>query len=165
MMRRILLSTAWATFAVALVSQLAAADKYTGPRPPKKDVLYLLQAEKLIETEVVVANQSNSKEGSVFSVSGAESPAKTPLAEPIFLLASDQISPDSLGLFRFDVHNGNREISISGKHGKYSNKQFHLSVRKLEPGLYRIEAAEPLDNGEYSISPEGSNTAFCFSIF
>jgi len=165
MMRRILLSTACVVIGVALTSQLPADEKYTGPRPPKKDVLYLLQAAKLVETEVVVANQSNSKDASVFSVAGAESSAKTPLAEPIFLLDSDQISPDSLGLFRFDVHNGNREISLSGKHGKNSSKQFHLSVRKLDSGLYRVEAAEPLDNGEYSISPEGSNTAFCFSVF
>lgn len=164
-MIRILLRFACALTAVSLVAQLSAAEKYTGTRPPKKDTLYLVHADKLVETEVVVARQSNSKDASVFSVPGAESPAKTPLAEPIFLLWSDQISPDALGLFRFDVRNGNREISLSGKRGKYASKQFHLSVRKLEPGLYRIEASEPLDNGEYSISPEGSNTAFCFSVF
>jgi hypothetical protein len=144
---------------------LAAADKYTGPRPKKKDVLYLVHADNLIETEAVTANQSNEKDSQIFSVPGAASPVRTPLAEPIFLLASDRISPDSLGLFRFDVRNGQREIVLTGKKRKSSTKQYHLSVRNLDQGLSRIEASEPLDVGEYSVSPEGSNTAFCFSVY
>src|SRR5208283_1367723 len=98
-------------------------------------------------------------------VPGASSPVRTPLPEPIFLLASDKITPESLGLFRFDVHNGQREIALTGKRRKAASKQYHLSVRPYDGGLYRVEAAEALEPGEYSISPEGSNTAFCFSIF
>jgi hypothetical protein len=170
MKRRTFLSTACLNTACMLAAwiplpRLFAADKYVGPRPPKKDVLYLVLGDRLVETEVATAKQSTSKEGAVYSVPGAASTAKTPMAEPIFLLASDQITPESLGLYRFEVRNGNREITIAGKRGKSSNKQFHLSVRNLEPGLNRIEASDPLDEGEYSVSPEGSNTAFCFSVY
>jgi hypothetical protein len=150
---------------LATGQRLLAADKYAGPRPKKKDVLYLVHADNLIETETVTAEQSTGKDGQVFGVPGAASPVRTPLAEPIFLLATEEITPDSLGLYQFDVRNGRREIVITGKKRKSSNKQFHLSVRNLERGLYRIEASEPLDPGEYSISPEGSNTAFCFSVY
>ena len=34
-----------------------AAEKYTGPRPPKADVPYLLHADNLIETEIVFEDQ------------------------------------------------------------------------------------------------------------
>lgn len=165
MKRRTFLSTACALVAGVSLPRLSAAERYVGPRPPKKDVLYLLLGERLVETEVALAKESSSKEGAVYSVPGAASSAKTPLAEPIFLLASDKFSAESLGLYRFDVRNGNREITLSGKRGKSSNKQYHLSVRNLEPGLSRIEASDPLDEGEYTVSPEGSNTAFCFSVY
>jgi hypothetical protein len=165
MKRRTLLSTACMLAAGISVPRLSVADKYTGPRPPKKDILYLVLGERLVETEVVTAKQSTSKEGAVYSVPGAASTARTPLAEPIFLLASDQIAPESLGLYRFEVRNGNREITLSGKRGKFASKQYHLSVRNLEPGLNRIEASDPLDEGEYTISPEGSNTSFCFTVY
>jgi hypothetical protein len=166
MNRRSFLSLASGTIGIAATAErLAAADKYTGPRPPKKDILYLVHADNLVETETVTATQSTEKDGQVFAVAGTASPVRTPLAEPIFLLASDEISADSLGLYRFDVRNGRREIVLTGKKRKSSNKQFHLSVRTLDRGLTRIEASEPLDNGEYSISPEGSNTAFCFSVY
>jgi hypothetical protein len=35
----------------------------------------------------------------------------------------------------------------------------------LEPGLYRVEVNEPLEDGEYCLSPEGSNDVFCFSEY
>lgn len=144
--------------------KLYSAEKYSGPQPRKKDVLYLVHGDNLIETEVATAQQSSGKDGDVFFVSGAASPVRTPLAEPIFLMAADQISPESLGLFRFDVFNGQRQIILTGKKRKAA-KQYHLSVRPYEGGLYRVEAAEALENGEYSISPEGSNKAFCFGVF
>ena len=54
---------------------------------------------------------------------------------------------------------------LTGKKRKAGNRQYHLSLRPYEGGLYRVEAAEALENGEYSISPEGSNTSFCFRCF
>jgi hypothetical protein len=149
----------------AISPKLYSAEKYSGPQPRKKDVLYLVHGDNMIETEVVSAQQTSGKDGDVFSVPGASSPVRTPLAEPIFLLAADKISPESLGLFRFDVRNGQREIALTGKKRKAASKQYHLSLRPYEGGLYRVEAAEALEPGEYSISPEGSNTAFCFSVF
>jgi hypothetical protein len=38
-------------------------------------------------------------------------------------------------------------------------------VRTLAPGLFRVEAAQYLENGEYCLSPEGENIAFCFTVF
>ncbi len=149
----------------ALFSNLYSAEKYSGPMPKKKDVLYLVHGDNLIETEVVSAQQTAGKEGDVFSVPGAASPVRTPLAEPIFLLAADKISPEALGLFRFDVLNGQRQIILSGKKRKATNRQYHISLRPYEGGLYRVEAAEALEGGEYSISPEGSNITFCFAVF
>jgi hypothetical protein len=164
MKRRSLLRTACAGL-VCAAAKLFSAEQYSGPRPRKKDVLYLVHGDNLIPTEVVVAQQSSGKDGDVFAVPGAASSVRTPLAEPIFMLAAEQISPDSLGLFRFDVRNGQREILLTGKKRKAANRQYHLSLRPYEGGLYRVEAAEALENGEYSISPEGSNTSFCFSVY
>jgi hypothetical protein len=165
MTRRIFLDFAYGAVGLLAAQPLLAIDKYDGPRPRKKDVLYVVHADNLIETEVATASQTADKDGTIFSVPGAASPVRTPLAEPIFLMAPDEITPDSLGLYRFDVRNGRREILITGKKRRLSLKQFHLSLRSLEHGLTRIEASEPLDPGEYSISPEGSNTAFCFSVY
>lgn len=148
----------------AAASFAAAADKYSGPLPPKHDVPYLLHADTLVETETVAATQSASKNDAIFSVPGETSPARTPLAEPIFLFASDRISPASLGLYQFEVKNGRREIVIPKKKGG-NVKMFHTSIKQLSPGLFRIEASDYLENGEYSLSPEGENTAFCFTVF
>lgn len=148
---------------MAVVSRTgAAADKYSGPVPPKKDIPYLLHADNLVETEVVNASESSQKKDVTFSVPGETSPARTPLAEPIFLFASDRIAPDTLSLYQFDVKDGRREIRIPRSKGV---KSFHTSLRTLAPGLFRIEAAEYLENGEYSLSPQGQNIAFCFTVF
>ncbi len=142
----------------------AADEKYSGPVPPKKDVPYLLHADNLVETEAANASQSSSKNENTFIVQGETSTARTPLAEPIFLLAAERLTASSLSLYKFEVNNGKRQISI-GKKGSKGLKVFHTSVRTLAPGLYRIEAAEYLQNGEYSLSPEGENLAFCFTVY
>ena len=67
-------------------------------------------------------------------------------------------------MYRFDVSGGKRQISIGRKKGKGA-RVYHTSVRKLAAGLFRIEAAEYLENGEYSLSPEGENIAFCFTVY
>jgi hypothetical protein len=152
--------------AVALVPfGLASAQegKYSGPIPSQKDVPYLLHADTLVPTEVVAASQTSNKGDEIFSVNGTTSTARTPLAEPIFIMAAERLTPSSFGLYRFDVSGGRRQIAIKKK-GK-GFKSYHLSVRKVGNGLYRIEAAEYLENGEYSLSPEGENTAFCFTVY
>src|SRR5690348_11021709 len=89
--------------------------KYSGPRPPKPDVVYLLHASNLIPTEVQEAQQEGKKDSQTYSVPGATSQARTPLAEPIFLLASEKISPESLELYKFDVKSGRRELTLQEK--------------------------------------------------
>lgn len=152
-------------FSILLLATLAVgADEYTGPRPPKADVLYLVHASNLIPTEVTEASQEGKKDDTTFSVPGAASSARTPLAEPIFLLRSEKIKPDALELYRFEVKNGRRQLTLSKKR-KDSSGPFHLSITKLDKDLYRVEADEALENGEYSLSPSGSNAVFCFEIY
>jgi hypothetical protein len=120
---------------------------------------YLVHADNLIPTEALEAD-----EGSL-SVPGANSTARTPLAEPIFLIESDKILPERLELYRWDVKGGRRELATGKGKRKGSARPLHLSVNKVDGRLYRIEASEPLENGEYSLSPNDSNKVFCFEVF
>jgi len=142
-----------------------APKKYTGPRPPKADVPYLLHATRLIETEKNSAAETKTKEGTLYTVSGAESPVKTPVPEPIFLFRSEKINPDSLAMYRMTPRGGNRTLLIpeQGRRRRDGPKPIFLLVTPLEPGLFRVEVNEPLEDGEYCLSPEGSNDVFCFS--
>jgi hypothetical protein len=143
-----------------------AQERYSGPKPANKDLPYLLHGQKLIATEVEKASQSNSKEGQVFFVAGTTSPARTPLAEPIFLFSPDHFRAEQLQVFRFDVRNGRREVVISGKHRREDeDRVLRLTLRHLDEDLFRIEVSEMLDPGEYALSPEGDNTAFCFTVY
>ena len=141
------------------------AQKYDGPRPPKKDVVYLLHASNLVATEVQEAQQEGKKDSTTYSVAGAASPARTPLAEPIFVLASDKISAESLELYKFDVKNGKRELTMQEKRRRGGPRPFHVTVTRLDAGLYKLEASETLENGEYGLSPSGSNRVFCFQVY
>jgi hypothetical protein len=152
------------TLALAAVCTYAA-EKYDGPVPPKPDVPYLLHATNLVETELGQAKQENRKNDSTFVISGAASPARTPLAEPIFIMDARQVSPERMELYRLDVKNGSREVSISSGKRRGGNRPLHLTVTPLSNHLYRIEADEPLENGEYALSPNGDNRAFCFEIY
>jgi hypothetical protein len=40
-----------------------------------------------------------------------------------------------------------------------------LSITRLDERLYRIEVDEPLENGEYTLTPQGSDATFSFSIY
>ena len=155
-----------AALAFPLIAALAFAADYRGPRPQKTDTLYLQHADNLVELETVTAKREAKKDDSLYSVPGASSPARTPLAEPIFLLKADRITPESVELYKFDVKNGHRELILSNqrRRGK-GNHAFYLSVTRLEQGLYKIEASEPLENGEYGLSPTSSDQVFCFSIY
>ena len=148
-----------------LCAGMLAAD-YTGPRPPKSDIPYLLHAGDLLATEVTEATQESQKKSSTYTIPGAGSPVKTPLAEPIFILESKQLDPASLELWRLEVRNGQRSVSITGgTHRKGSAGPFHLSVTKIGEKLFRVEVQDMLENGEYSLSPAGSNRAFCFQVY
>ena len=149
---------------VLFLCAAAWAQKYDGPRPPKKDVIYLLHADNLIPTETGEAKEEGKKDP-VYTFPGTSSPARTPLAEPIFILDSDSIKPDSVELYRMDVRSGHREVKVSGGSRRGGGKAIRLSVTRLDKGLYKLEASETLDPGEYVLSPTGGNHVFCFEVY
>ena len=108
MPRRILFLLLAAAFA-------APAQKYDGPRPPKKDIPYIKHASNLIPTEDVIAKEETKSNGSTYIIEGANSPAVTPLAAPIFLMQADKIAPEKLSLYKLDTKSDHREIYISPK--------------------------------------------------
>jgi hypothetical protein len=152
-----------AALAAAALAQAQRGD-YTGPQPPKPDVPYLMHADNLIETEVVEAREDKRKSESLYTIPGAASPARTPLAEPIFLFQSGEITPDTLELYRLEVKGGNRQAMVARKR---NSRPFRLTVTRLADRLYRIEVNRGmgLENGEYSLSPNGSNRSFCFAVY
>jgi hypothetical protein len=40
-----------------------------------------------------------------------------------------------------------------------------MTASKLDGNLYKLEAQEFLENGEYCMSPQGSNAVFCFAVY
>jgi len=162
---RALLTRAMLTTILAAAS-ISAAEKYDGPRPPQSDLLYLVHADNLIPTEATEAKEESAKKDeTVYWVTGPNSGARTPLAEPIFLIKSEKVIPDRLEMYKMDVKGGRRELTVSkGRRGKNA-MPLRLTVTRLEGGLFRVEASQPLDNGEYSISPSDSNQVFCFEVY
>jgi hypothetical protein len=155
MLRRIVPLLLAATFA-------ASAQKYDGPRPPKPDLPYIKHASSLVATEPSDAKEEKVKQDTTYSVQGTASSARTPLASPIFIFLSDKITPEKFGLYKFTVNKGRREITFGPKK---QAQPIHLEVKRLDKGLYMLEAVESLEPGEYSLSPEGSNQVFCFQVF
>lgn len=153
-----------ALLALALPA-LAQQDKYSGPRPEKADVVYLKHVDRLIETEALEAKQSEEKNKTIFRVPGASSSVKTPMAEPVFLFKTGKINPDKLTLYRMTVEGGQRVLTFPSRPGKDSPKPIYIMVTPLERGLFKIEVNEFIDDGEYCLSPEGSNAVFCFSAY
>lgn len=151
--------------AVLLACSVFAAEKYTGPRPPKADVPYLMHADNLVETEAGEAKEDTRKDTTVASVSGESSTAKTPLAEPIFIIKTNKLRADRIAAYKMSIKNGSREVTVNHKNAKNVSKPIHLVVTRLEDGLYKIEVDEPLENGEYTLSPDGSNETFSFAIY
>jgi hypothetical protein len=151
---------------LALATLLAAQPaKYDGPRPPKPDVPYLVLADTLVSTEVVNAKEDTHKDDTTYTIPGASSSARTPLAEPILILQTAKLSPEELQCYRMEVRNGNRQVSFNKKKRKDSSRPLRFLVTKLDDNLYKLEANEQLENGEYSLSPNGSNQVFCFQIY
>jgi hypothetical protein len=165
-MRLRFLQLAVLIFAGACAPAVFAADPYNGPRPPKPDLPYLVHADNLVATEEADATQESKKDDTTYSIRGANSPARTPVPEPIFLLQSDKILPQRLELYKLEVKNGRREITVAGKSRRRGGpKPLHLTVTKIEGNLYRVEAGQPLDDGQYSLSPSDSNKVFCFEVY
>jgi hypothetical protein len=150
MARRILL-------VLLVVGFAGLAQRYAGPKPAKKDVPYLLQASKLIETEAVEARQEGKKDDVTYAIAGASSPVTTPMAEPIFIMQAEKIAPERFELHKLESKGGRRELQIKRAHA------IQLDVTRLSAdGLWKLEVDESLEPGEYSLSPKDSNLAFCF---
>ena len=151
-------------FAVCLLfaASLFAQPKYTGPKPEKKDLPYLVHADNLIPTESVSATEQQKKDETTYVINGDKSTARTPLASPIFVMDSASIPADRLQVFRLDVKSGHREITIKKKG---PSEILHLTITPVSGTLYRIEVDESLPPGQYSLSPSGSNATFCFEVY
>jgi hypothetical protein len=156
-----------AVLAMLAAFPASAQKKYTGPRPPQADVPFLVHAGKLLPVETGEAKESQGKNETVYTLGGASSPTRTPVPEPIFLFQSDKINPERLTLFRMDVKGGQRTLALATdtRKKKGTARPIFILVTPLENRLFKVEVNEPLDNGEYCLSPEGSNTVFCFSEF
>jgi hypothetical protein len=160
-MRTLFLALAAATLLVVKVT----AQDYTGPTPPKADIPYLLHASTLIQTQISEAKQETKKGATVYTVEGATSSAKTPLAEPIFIIRTEKLNAERIEMYKFDVVKSRRELEIKDRPGKNDPHPLHVAVTKLGRDLYKIEASEQLPNGEYSLSPSGSNQVFAFTVY
>jgi hypothetical protein len=141
------------------------AEKYDGPRPPKADVPYLMHADTLIETEVGEAREQSKKDATVAVVPGPSSSAKTPLAEPIFIIRTEKLLPERISAFKMEVKNGNREVVVSQKKGRNAQRPIYLNVTRLGDNLFKVEVDQGLENGQYTLSPEGSNQTFSFEVY
>jgi len=149
--------------ALPVAAQSAAKTKSGPPDPPKKDVLYLLHADTLVETETNEAKEETRKDDQVFSVPGAAAPVRTPLAGPEFLMESDTIPPNKVQLFKMEPKNGRREVTVSRKKRPLA-KPVVLSVFRVHDKVFKIRVDESLESGQYCLSPEGANTVFCFGV-
>ena len=150
---------------LALAVPALFAQKYSGPMPEKEDLPYIVQADNLIPTEFTTAQEQKGKKDEVtYFIPGAASSAKTPLASPIFLIKVKDLDPEKLQLFRLDVKNGRREITMrTGKRAKNPDPA-HIDVKRLGDNLVRLEVSDSLPNGQYSFSPQGSDDVYCFEI-
>lgn len=156
MLRRIV----WLALAVAVS---AAAQKYDGPVPLKADLPYLKHGDTLVATEVVEAKEEKKKDDSLYTITPANSPVKTPLASPILLMKADKLLPRNLQLYKFEVKNGRRELAFPAKKPPQA---IRIVVTRLSAdNVWKIEVDESLEPGEYSLSPSDSNQAFCFQVF
>lgn len=116
-----------------------------------------------METDPGEAQASDRKDATVYTVPGASAKANTPLAEPIFLISTRKLQPERLAIYRFEVRGGQREVIIPKK-GRGGPRPYRVVVTRLDEGLYRIEAAETLEPGEYALTPDDSNLVFCFRV-
>jgi hypothetical protein len=145
---------------IMIAACAATAQKYDGPKPPKPDLPYIKHADTLLATEAVEAKVQKKKDDTLYTVDGANSPAKTPLAAPILLFQSGKINPENLQLFRMESKDGHRELNL-----QKSGEPIRIEVTKLGDTLSRIEPYNGLDPGEYALVAGGSNQMFCFAVF
>ena len=147
---------------------LGFSQEYDGPAPPRPDVPFLLHAHNLVETEIGEARMEERKNEEAHILTGAASPVRTPLAEPIFIFESEEIPVESLTLWQVETVRGSREIAFPNDPERRRRRgpfPVHLTVKPLGGDLFWLEVNQYLENGEYCISPDGSQKVFCFQIY
>jgi len=149
---------------VMIAAMALFGQKYTGPQPEKADLPYLIHADVLVPTEATEAKEESRKDDIIYVIDGATSSAATPLASPAFLVRADQLVPDKLEVYKVESKNGHREILFSHKK-KQVARPVRCTASRVGDDLYKLEVDESLGAGEYSITPNGSNQAFCFRVF
>jgi hypothetical protein len=151
----------WIVTLLGIAAAVAQAQQYTGPQPEKPDLPYLKHANVLVATEPVEIKETKTANDVAYSVEGETSPSKTPLALPVFLIRAEKLDPAHLQIFRLEVKDGHREMTLSGR------KQaglIHVQVVKVQGSLFRMEVADDLETGEYVLSLDGTDRGFCFGI-
>ncbi len=148
-----------------LVTTGFAGEKYTGPKPPKPDLPYLLHGSKLVATETADAKEDKRGKDTVYTIPGATSTARTPLPEPIFIMDAETLAPARMELYKVESSNGGRDVLLTGKRKPGDAGPRHMTVFPEGGKLYRIEADEELEDGEYCLSPSESNRVFCFAVY
>ena len=48
---------------------------------------------------------------------------------------------------------------------KQTARPIRYTINRVGENLYKLEVDEGLGNGEYSITPSGSNQVFCFRVY
>ncbi len=144
---------------------LLPGQKYSGPKPSKPDVPFLIHGDSLVATEVSEAKEEQKKDEITYVIAGEASSAKTPLASPRLLIQVASLNPEQLNLYKLDVKNGHREITFSKKKKGSARRPLRITATKVGENLYRIEVTDSMENGEYAFSPEGSNQVFCFQVY
>jgi hypothetical protein len=119
----------------------------------------------LIETEATEAREETKKDTTVAVVPGAAARARTPLAEPVFIIRTEKLSAEKISAFKMDVKNGNREVVVSQKKQRNSPKPIYVNATRLGDNLWKLEVDQILDIGQYTLSPEGSNQTFSFEVY
>jgi hypothetical protein len=153
--------TRWILPLMTFAAAIAQAPKYSGPVPPSADLPYLKHASNLLPAEAVEVKEEKRNGDTVYVIAGESSPSKTPLGLPVLLVKSEKLDPLKLQMYRLQATDGHREISASGKKNA---DPIHVIVTRVAAGVFRLEVGDSLENGEYMLSMEGTNQAFCFAI-
>jgi len=144
-----------------------AQDPYKGPVPEKVDLPFIRHANKLIPTDPGEARDESAKGDTIYTVAGpgAAADSRTPLTEPAFIVKVSKLNIQQMQLYKMEAKGGQRQLVLPQKPKKNSPRAIRLSLEPLSSGLYKLEVQEPLENGEYCLSPGGSNAVYCFTVF
>jgi hypothetical protein len=149
---------------IVLAIGLAAQTRKALPKPEKKDVLYLVHASNLVQTEIVRPVPKDNGDSTTWSIPGESSLAKTPLALPLMTIDAAMIAPEKLQMYQFQQNGSRRELTLKKK-GPSETEPVLITISNISGSLYRIEVVNEVENGEYGLTVPGSNQFFCFTVF